>query len=426
MYKESFAASSITAPNLLIVGASGHVAQAVLQRLESRRADFGRLVLVDPNASVLEDTHLDHDKLEYQFIGGRLSFPDDTAYYHRLLRRHQINMVLDVTDVDTTPILAATDAAGVSYVNTSLNDTKLGVADLVAALHPAHKARRKAPHIVSSGMNPGVVNIWVWHGFQHYGAPTEIVHFEFDTSAPAAGWRPILTWSRKEFLTEAVWEPTGLVVNGTLRMRPTNSLLNRESLRPIMEPVVRLPVYPRGLLVLHEENLKLGEMLGASSKYIYAIHPRTMGHLDRLWREHGRVDIGDLELGDNTSIPLTGSDTIGVCLEYPDKRVYYLHSLANSEVTGTNATCAQVAVGVDAALSTLQFERLSPGIYFANDLYDTVYRDVVFASMHVEHFVFEKPTGALALRRRVPAMRAQSAPAQEDAAVQGAGQLLQQ
>jgi hypothetical protein len=68
-----------------------------------------------------------------------------------------------------------------------------------------------------------------------------------------------------------------------------------------------------------------------------------MEHLDRLWRERGRVEINDLELGDNTFVPLTGSDTIGVCLDYPDKRVYYLHSLANSAVTGTNATCAQVA-----------------------------------------------------------------------------------
>ena len=393
-------------PNLLIVGASGHVAQAFLERWGDRRAQFGRLVLLDQNETMLKDAYLDHGRLDYEFIHRQLNFSNGASQYRSLLRQHQIDLVLDVTDLDTLPILNATDAAGVSYVNTALNDAKRGVAEVVAALHPKRKQKRKAPHIISSGMNPGVVNIWVWHGYQHYGAPAEVVHFEYDTSMPVAGWRPIITWSRKEFLTEAVWEPTGLVVNGRYKLFPTNSLQHREDLRPTMEPVVRLASYPRGLLVLHEENLKLGRKLGASSKYIYAIHPRTMDYLDELWRKRGRVEITDLELGDNTSVPLTGSDTIGVCLDYPNKRIYYLHSLANSAVTGTNATCAQVAVGIDAALSTLLAQRLSPRIYFASDLYDTVYRDVVFRSLHVEQFVFEKRKNSLILRRQGPVVPA--------------------
>jgi hypothetical protein len=83
----------------------------------------------------------------------------------------------------------------------------------------------------------------------------------------------------------------------------------------MMEPVLQLSSYPRGLLVLHEENLKLGRRLGASSKYIHAVHPRTMDYLDRLWRDCGWVDIDDLVLGDSTSVRLAGSDTVGVCLD---------------------------------------------------------------------------------------------------------------
>jgi len=388
-----------------------------LQRLVQRRTDFGRVVFVDPDEGVLRDAHLDHDKLDYEFVGCRISLPDDLAHYHQLLRRHEIDIVLDLTDLDTMPILTATDAAGVSYVNTALNDGKRGVADVVAALHPTREQERSAPHIISSGMNPGVVNIWVWDGFQRYGAPSEIVHFEYDTSVPVDGWRPMITWSRQEFLSETVWEPTGLVEQGRLRMFPANALQRREDLRPIMEPVARLSSYPRGLLVLHEENVKLGQKLGASSKYIYALHPKTMEHLHRLWRERGTVAINDLELGDNTSVPLAGSDTIGVCLDYPDQRIYYLHSLANSAVTGTNATCAQVAAGVDAALSTLLAERLAPRIYFASDLYGTAYRDFVFGSLHVEHFVFEKSAGTLALKRHLPALRREFTRARECAAV---------
>ncbi len=392
-------------PNLLILGASGHVAQAFLQRLAARRGDFGKVVLLDPDDGVLRNPYLNHELLDYEFVHRRLRFPEDTLDYHRLLLKHGINVVLDVTDLDTLPVLSATDAAGVSYINTALNESGRGIAEVVSGVHPTRGDQRRAPHILSSGMNPGVVNLWVWHGFQQYGAPLEIVHFEYDTSVPVTGWRPIITWSRKEFLTETVWEPTGQVVNGELRMCSGNAVQHREDLRPIMQPLIELPEYPRGMLVLHEENVKLGAKLGASSRYVYAIHPRTMTYLEQLLRQRGGIEIGDLELGDNTSIPLVGSDTIGVCLCYADKRVYYLNSLANSEVTGTNATCAQVAVGADAALHALFSERLAPRIYFASDLYDTVYSDVVFGALRVEHFVFEKEQGSLTLRRHAPALR---------------------
>lgn len=392
-------------PNLLIFGASGHVAQAFLQRLAARREDFGRVVFLDPDDSVLRNAYLNHELLNYEFIHRRLRFPEETLDYHRLLHRNGINVVLDVTDLDTLPVLSATDDAGVSYVNTALNESGRGVAEVVSDVYPTRTGQRRAPHILSSGMNPGVVNLWVWHGFQQYGAPLEIVHFEYDTSVPVTGWRPMITWSRKEFLTEAVWEPTGRIVNGALRMCPGNAVENREDLRPIMEPLIKLPEYPRGMLVLHEENVKLGARLGASSRYIYAIHPRTMTFLEKLLRRRGRVEIGDLQLGDNTSIPLAGSDTIGVCLRYVDKRVYYLNSLANSEVTGTNATCAQVAVGADAALHALFSERLAPRIYFASDLYDTAYSDVVFGGLRVEHFLFEEQNGSLVQRLHSPQLR---------------------
>lgn len=391
-------------PNLLIVGASGHVAQAFLQRLRTRRGDFGRLVLLDSKDTVLGNEYLDHSRLEYHFVRRRLEFLAGAAAYQTLLRQHRINIVLDLSDLDTLPILAATDAAGISYVNTSLNEATRSISHLVDQLHPTRSVGRNAPHILSSGMNPGIVNVWVWHGFRRYGAPSEIVHFEYDTSTPVTGWRPTISWSRKEFLAETVWEPTGMVVDGYLQMLPLNSLHYREDLAAIMAPVVHLPDYPRGLLVLHEENVKLGRKLDGSSRYIYAIHPKTMEYLAELWRDRGRIDIDDLEIADNTTVPLAGADTVGVCLDYPDKRVYYLHSLSNAAVYGTSATCAQVAVGVDAALTTLLTEPLAPRLYFSSDLYDTIYTDVALKGLRVEHFVFEKRRGKLSLARYAPRM----------------------
>jgi len=400
-------------PNLLILGASGSVARALLRRLGGRRAHFGRLVLLDKSNHVLNDPFLEHRRLDYQFIWHRLRMPEERAYYQRLLRRHRIDIVLDVTDMDTLPLLAATDAEGVSYVGTSLNDDQRDVPGLVAELQATRDKPCGAPHVLCTGMNPGVVNIWVWHGVRRYGVPREIIHFEYDTSMAVDRWRPIITWSRKEFLTEIAWEPTGQVLNGKPLLHRTNALHHRQDMRTILEPVVPLASYPRGFLVLHEENLTLGQKLGVSSKFIYAIHPKTMTYLSRRWRANGKLQISDLELGDNTSLPLDGSDTVGVCLEYPSQRIYYLHSLANSAAMGTNATCTQVAVGVYAALFTLLNGKLARGIYFVTDLYDTVYPHVLFCNMRVEHFVFAKRKRSLALRQHISALRLRRRPGEE-------------
>lgn len=389
-------------PNLLVLGASGLVAQAFLRRLGGWRDRFGTLLLVDRNERVRANRFLEHARLRYTFLRRNLRLPRDAAAYTAMLREHDIDIVLDLTDLDSFPVFQATDAAGVSYINTALNQAHMGVPEMVDAVHPHRDRPRRAPHIISSGMNPGVVNIWVAHGARQFGRPSEIVHFEYDTSTPADGWRPIITWSRREFLTEIVWEPTGDVVNGKVRMLESNALQNRVDLGPIMRPIIPLPDYPRGYLVLHEENVKLGRALGASSRYIYAIHPRTMRYLDQVWRRHGTVRIGDVEVGDNTTIPLVGADTIGVMLQYPRQRVYYVNTKANADTLGTNATCAQVAVGVYAALITLLTEPLRPRVYFASDLYDTVYRHIIFSNMRVEHFVCDLRHGQWVVREHDP------------------------
>jgi homospermidine synthase len=392
-------------PNLLVLGASGNVARAFLRRLGGRRVHFGRLVLLDKNDRVRDDPVLEHDRLDYQFIRRRLRLPTGAAAYQRLLRDKQIHVVLDLSDMDTLPVLAATDAAGVSYISTSLNDDGLGVAPLMEKVYPHRHRPHRAAHVLCAGMNPGIVNIWVHHGVRRYGLPREVVHFEYDTSMTANGWLPLITWSRREFLTESVWEPTGRVEAGKPVILRTNALQNREDMRDVLQPVLPLRRYPRGMLVLHEENLSLGQRLGVSSKFLYAIHPKTMAYLNRRYRRHGTVTESDLVIGDNTSIPLEGEDTIGVCLQYPRRRVYYLHTLENRAVSGANATCTQVAVGVYAALFTLIRNRLAPQLYFPGDLYDTLYAHIVFCNMRVERFVFGRRKRSWVLREHIANLR---------------------
>jgi hypothetical protein len=390
---------------LLVVGASGNVARAFLRKLGGQRCHFGHLVLLDKNRRILEDKHLDHRRLQYRFVQHRLALPNDARYFARLLKKHRINIVLDVSTHATLPMLNAMDAAGVAYVNTSLNDDRLEVSELVQRLDPPRQRRTRAPRILCSGMNPGVVNLWVRHGLAHFGMPKEIVHFESDTSMTADRWRPIVTWSKHEFLTEAVWNRTGHYAGDAVAFQSGNALQHRQALRPLLAPILLGDHQPKGLLVLHEENLTLGRSLGVPSKFIYALHPRTMRYMVERFRRTGDLREGDLELGDNVTHRLTGEDMVGVCLKYPRQRVYYLNRLSNTSLIGTNATCHQVAIGIYCALFTLLYDKVAPQAYFVGDLYNTLYRRLLFANMRVEMFVCRRRKSRWVIREHVPEVR---------------------
>ncbi|MBM3858214.1 MAG: hypothetical protein FJ395_01040 [Verrucomicrobia bacterium] len=392
-------------PNLLIIGASGSVARAFLRRLGGQRCHFGRLVLLDKNRRVLDAPHIDHQRLDYRFVRRHLSLPEDERWFARLLDKHRIQIVLDVSTHPTLPMLSAVDAAGVSYVNTSLNDDDLEVGDLVRRIHPRRDKPRRAPHILCSGMNPGVVNMLVRHGVEHFGKPRQIVHFEYDTSTPVEGWRPIITWSKHEFLTETTWNRTGLYNGKSLQRSPANAIEHREPLHNWLRPVSEMDHCPEAFLVLHEENLTVGRTLGVPSRFLYAIHPRTMRHLIARHREKGTLHARDIEQVDNVTERLEGTDFIAVCLEYPRQRVYYVNQFPNSAVLGANATCAQVAVGVFAGVFTLLYDNLKPRIHFVEDIYDTLYKRFVFANLRIEQFICGRRKGRWVVREHIPELR---------------------
>jgi len=102
---------------------------------------------------------------------------------------------------------------------------------------------------------------------------------------------------------------------------------------------------------------------------------------------------------------MDGADSIGVALEYPDKRVYYLNSVSNLAMIGTNATYFQVVIGIFAALFTLVFDRLKPQVYFVEDLWDTHYRYFMFDNLRVQEYVFQKQHGSLKLAGYNPGIK---------------------
>lgn len=118
-------------PDFLIIGASGGAANAFLQKFLPHRHLFDRLVLLDKDKKILSNPYLDHKRLNYIFLQKELKLPEKEKEYLEILKEYRIDIVLDLTDADSLPLLEATDKAGVSYLNTSLNAEKKTVSDLV-------------------------------------------------------------------------------------------------------------------------------------------------------------------------------------------------------------------------------------------------------------------------------------------------------
>lgn len=202
--------------NLLILGASGGVGSALLIYLSSHRESFGTITLLDKSKRLLSNKFINHKKLDYLFLNEEIVLPRDEKKYHRLLREHAVDIVLDVTDDETLPLFFATDKAGVSYVNSSINGVRK-THEHVLEVWEKREQFRNAAHILSTGMNPGIVNMWARHGIEKFGIPKEIIVFEYDTSQTAANDHPMVTWSVKKFLEEVSEEPSVIMAAGTSR-----------------------------------------------------------------------------------------------------------------------------------------------------------------------------------------------------------------
>lgn len=400
-------------PDFLNIGASGGVANAFLQKFLPHRHLFDRLVLLDKDKKILSNSYLDHKRLNYIFLQKELKLPEKEKEYLEILKEYRIDIVLDLTDADSLPLLEATDKAGVSYLNTSLNAEKKTVSDLVFEVLAKKNKFKHAVHILCCGMNPGIVNMWVRYEIEKFSLPKEIIHFEYDSSRIAKKWQPMITWSPKEFLVETVRDPSGIMLGkNKLKKLLPNALSHRVEMKTILQPIFKLikhpfrrVPYPSGFTVLHEENITLSQKYDVPSKFIYALDKRTMDYLVKTYRQKGKVTEKDLLVGDNVKFPLEGSDNIGVILEYEDRRIYYFTYLSNSAVMRTNATYTQVVIGIFAALFTLLFEWMQPGIYFVEDLYDTYYPSYMFENMRVQEFVFKKKKNNLELVSYLPEIR---------------------
>ena len=378
--------------NLLLLGASGGLASAFLQEFQYQRDELiHTLVLLDKEDSLLRNPYLDHKKLSYIFLNEELAFPDKTQAYITILQKYHIDLVIDLTDVDTPPIYEATDSQHVSYLNTAMNHEIKTSHELVVDVYKQKDQPTNAPHLLCSGMNPGIVNMWVQEGVEEFGIPENIVHFEFDSSTFVTGWKPTITWSKKEFLVEAIKDPSG-IMHSRDEMEPVlpNGLSKRTDMTALLSPLIDLRTYPKGMQILHEENVSVAMKYNIPSQFIYAIHPKTMDYLEKLYAKKQDVDEDDLIHVTNTDKKLSGYDMVCVRLEYSDKDVYYSNTMYNADNIGTSATYKQVVVGLYAGAMTLLREDLLNKVYFVEDLPHTLFSSFMHEHMVVEKKVVEK------------------------------------
>ena len=408
--EERYATSGFP-PGLLILGASGGVAHALLQLLPAYRHEFGELVLMDGRRRVTDSPFLDHRALRYTFIEHHLDVQRADVELAPILARHAIAIVLDLTDARSLPILRATHRAGASYVNTMLNDARFTVPEQHAQILSCGAEFASRPHLLCTGMNPGIVNHWVSQGIMRHGRPHEIAFFEFDSSAPADTpphtCAPFITWSRKEFLHEIAEDPGGRMgYGGETEWLQPNALNHPVDTRQHLRPILDQPNYPRGMLLLHEEVVTLGRRFNLPASFTYAIHPASLAALHASRSNHEPLTADRLMLADNVTIPLIGSDLVGVWLKYDDRDVRIFNVMHNRSLRGTNATYRQVAIGVLAGVRTVAHGQVPRGVHFVEDFDASVFTETVRTHMIVqEHIVWKPQPEAQPVRRNASLAR---------------------
>jgi hypothetical protein len=398
----------MTRPNLLVLGCDGGVGRGVLTYLKRHAARFGTITLLDKEG-FRDDRFVSLKELGARLV--RMEVSEDTKNeYAVLLKEIDAGIVLDLSDAPTRVAAGVVfDQGAASYVCTSFCDESEGPLSDVAGpwLDEAVARKHRRPHILFSGMNPGVVNVLAAMGAKKFGRPRKLTEFEHDTSRAIPEPLPNgVTWSLSQFVAEAVNEPSQVVLSR--RRAQTlypNAIEHPEDMTPILAPLIDMEEYPHGWTVMHEECLTLGRKYDVPCRFLYAVNKRAREFVEKLYRKEGEVEESDLVLMDNVEYPMVGSDLVGIRLDYEDRVAYYFNRKHNINLKGSSATIFQVNVGVHAALFTLLLDRLEPGVKFTEDLVDSFYPTFVTDNLMIEERVFARAkNGRLTLESSDPHM----------------------
>ena len=376
-------------PTIVVLGASGGVAHAFLQILPDSRHEMSSLWLIDKSDAVTRSPHLAHSKLAYTFIQADVndSLP---AILLTVRSKDNLVIVLDLTDQPTHPILSVVDFHGGHYINCSLNADVTTMNDYLPTLEQFCRKYRNGSHLVGIGMNPGIVNHMALSAIERYGVPNSYVEIEYDSAFPEVDpGTPFITWSKRQFLVESVIDPSGYCGEGGKYIElDAPAISNPVSTQTHLSPIATLDEYPLGMIVSHDEILSLSQLLGIPGQFVYAIHPLSLKRLRTIHSQYGTVAEAELTMLDNTTIPLDGSDKIGVWLNYTESRVCRWCEVFHKDITGTNATLFMVAVGVLAhLLDFIQTHPRRPGVSNVDGMNTSTLLKMVNKHIRINEFI---------------------------------------
>ncbi len=380
-------------PNLLILGASGGVSRAFLQIFSKYRKDFNNLVFLDKNDDILNFDFIDHKNLDYKFFKKNITNNTVLEILRSIKKEYDIDIVLDLTDYDTFPILQASDYLGVCYLNCSLNSSLGTMSNFVGDIKVFSTSFVKNTHVLSLGMNPGIIHQLIIKGSKEYGLPNSFVEIEYDSASPVGVLeKPYITWSPNQFLNESVWSNTGYCNDkGEYVELESSGIDNLFDTKDFIEPIKKMDNYPLGMLIPHDEVIAMSRMLEIPGKFIYAIPQYSLNKIIEIIKNKKEIKEEDLIYLDNVNHKLTGSDFIGVWLNYDDKDVCYYFDVDHESIVGTNATLYLVAVGVLAGLvDIINNNFLDKGILSASDLNHENFLDVIQKYVQLQKIVIKK------------------------------------
>lgn len=374
--------------NILILGANGGVAGALLRLIQTNPA-AGMLLENTEALYLLDKTEAQSDYaaipqvrwLKPRRIGSAKSL-------EQLIRRHAIDLVIDLAGVDTFDCVLACDRAEADYINTGCevwpevyerDDERRFLLVRSQDMLPERRPMLSGgSYLLASGMNPGLINALVFAGIEGFagacGVPADsealdlyaILYTEIDTTvehgcAPPAGDLFEMSWNPRHCLEELLELNTGYMYKGELRFlkHPPNGALYRARCGDELI---------EGMLVPHEEVATVGACFPELEvAYIYRILPRAF----RALIDHPRRSPDEWEtrcLYPPTTAALSGENRVGVLLcsrSYGEYWIGFRNLVSEGLTYATNATLLQVAAGVIAGWRSLKPRR---GVHLVEEL----------------------------------------------------------
>ncbi len=368
------------AGTVLIIGAGGGVARAVLALLSRTR--LGRSLA----ARIGELLLLDAEPVKGEILAGaRELMPArirSAPQLARVLDAYGVDQLVDLSSLDTVASARVCDAAGAAYLDTSIEHwpdapPRPWLEQVRAALPPARPALGRTSALVGSGMNPGIVNALVFAGMEELArragvAPdpaalalhTVLVTEDdttFEETLPPPGvfpmtWNPVLCLEEL-LLPEAIHAARGRIAG--LGHAPAEAWYRARCGDRVIE----------GFVVPHEEVLTLAARLpDVELGFVYRLPPAARMALAAAparrrpgdWRVH--------RMFPPHGTGQRGGDRVGVLLgsrRFGELWIGYDVDARAAAPFGTNATQLQVAAGVIAGWAQLGRRR---GIHFVEDL----------------------------------------------------------